>query len=113
MVINQFVFIRNIKAMTEKDKKQFIDAFHSESAPLSIKSAFDLPEKEQKSIKTAIAGLLGPDVKYAFETDPKMIGGIELVTKGYKLSWSFAAYLSSLEKSIASSAKESLKAVKK
>ncbi len=107
------VFIRNIKAITEKGKKQFIDAFHSDSTPLSIKSAFDLPEKERKNIKMAIAELLGPDVKYAFETDPKMIGGIELVTTGYKLSWSFAAYMNSLEKSVASSMKESLKAVKK
>ncbi|EOR96665.1 ATP synthase B chain [Arcticibacter svalbardensis MN12-7] len=106
------VFIRNIKAITEKDKKQFIDAFDSGSAPLSIKSAFDLPSKEQQSIKTAIEDLIGPDVKYIFETDPKIIGGIELITKGYKLSWSFAAYISSLEKSIASSAKESLKADK-
>lgn len=106
------VFIRNINAIPEKDKKQFIDAFHSDSGPLAIKSAFDLPEKEQKSIRTAIAGLLGPDVKYAFETDPKMISGIELITEGYKLSWSFAAYMSSLKKSIASSVKESPIAVK-
>jgi F-type H+-transporting ATPase subunit b len=106
------VFIRNIKTISAKDKKQFTDAFHAESA-LSIKSAFDLPEKEQKSIKTAIVEVLGPDIKYAFEIDPKMISGIELVTKGYKLSWSFAAYISSLEKSMASSAKEPLEAVKK
>lgn len=107
------IFIRNIKAIVAKDKKQFTDAFHSGSAPLTIKSAFDLPEKEQKSVKTAIADLLGPDVKYAFETDSKIISGIELVTTGYKLSWSFAAYMSSLEKSIASNSKESPKVVKK
>lgn len=106
------VFIRNIKGISVKDKKQFTDAFHGGSA-LSIKSAFDLPEKEQKNIKAAIAEVLGPDIKYAFETDLKMISGIELVTKDYKLSWSFAAYISSLEKSMASSAKEPLKAVNK
>ena len=107
------VFIRNIKGLTENGKRQLIDAFHSESAPLSIKSAFDLPDKEQKNIQAALAEVLGPGVLYAFETDPKMIGGIELVTKGYKLSWSFAAYMNSLEKSIASSTKNSRKAVKK
>ncbi|MEO6151336.1 MAG: F0F1 ATP synthase subunit B [Mucilaginibacter sp.] len=106
------VFIRNIKAITETDKKQFIDAFHKGSEPLSIKSAFELPEKEQKKIITAIANLLGPDVKYIFETDPTMISGIELVTAGYKLSWSFAAYINSLEKTIASGSKEFVKAVK-
>ncbi|MET4141697.1 F0F1 ATP synthase subunit B [Pedobacter sp. UYP1] len=107
------VFIRKIKAITEKDKIKFVDAFHSDSAPLSVKSAFELPEKEQKSIKMAITGLLGHDVKYAFEIDPKIISGIELVAKGYKLSWNFAAYINSLEKSITSSSKKSIKAIKK
>jgi F-type H+-transporting ATPase subunit b len=106
------VFIRNIKAITEKDKKQFIDAFHSDSTPVWVKSAFDLPEKEQKSITTAIAGVLGHDVKYEFKTDPKMISGIELAANGYKLSWSLAGYINSLEKSIGSSMKETPKAVK-
>ena len=62
------VFIRNIKAIKDKDRKQFIDAFQTHSNPLSIKSAFDLSEKLKNNIETAIAGLLGAKVKYAFET---------------------------------------------
>lgn len=106
------VFIKKIKSISEKDKKQFIDAFHSDLAPLSVKSAFDLSEKEQKSITTAIAGILGQNGKYEFKTDSKLIGGIELASNGYKLSWSLAAYVNSLEKSITSNKKQVQKAVK-
>lgn len=94
------VFIRNIKAITDKDRKKFVDAFHSVSAPVSIKSAFDLAGKDQKSIQSAIAGILGKDITCEFKTEPKLISGIELATNGYKLSWSFSAYIDSLEKAL-------------
>lgn len=106
------VFIKKIKAINDKDKKQFLEAFHSDSHPISVKSAFDLSEKEQKNIKSAIGTILGDDGKYKFETDSKMISGIELATNGYKLSWSFSAYINSLEKSIASTKDETSKAAK-
>ena len=103
------VFISKIKSMTGKEKKQFSDAFHLSSSALSVKSAFELSEKEQKSIKAAIADLLGDDGKYEFKTDAKMISGLELATQGYKLSWSFSAYIDSLEKSMAAITKEAVK----
>ncbi|MGY4386096.1 F-type H+-transporting ATPase subunit b [Pedobacter sp. UYP24] len=96
------VFISKIKAITGKDKKQFMDAFQLNSSPLSVKSAFSLSEKNQKSIKFAINSILGDETKYEFATDPGMISGVELATNGYKLSWSFSAYINSLEKSMAS-----------
>jgi F-type H+-transporting ATPase subunit b len=100
------VFIRQIKEIKDKEKTQFIDAFQADSTPVSVTSAFDLNEKEQKNITTAIGGILGPGIRYAFETDPKMISGIELSTNGYKLSWSFSAYIDSLEKSITETVKK-------
>ena len=100
------VFIRQIKEIKDKEKTQFINAFQSDSTPVAVSSAFDLPEKEQKEIKTAVCGILGHNIQYAFKTDPKMISGIELSANGYKLSWSFSAYINSLEKSIAETMKE-------
>nr|MBC7613938.1 F0F1 ATP synthase subunit B [Pseudopedobacter sp.] len=107
------VFINKIKSIAGKDKKQFMDAFHAKSSPLSVKSAFKLSAKEEKSIKVAIADLLGEDGDYEFKTDAKMMGGVELATEGYKLSWSFSAYISSLEKSIAVANNETDQALKK
>ncbi|TDG36468.1 F0F1 ATP synthase subunit B [Pedobacter changchengzhani] len=96
------VFIHKIKNISDSDKKQFIDAFHSESSPIVIKTASKLSEKDHKSIKSAIDSVLGDHSKYEFTTDSKMIGGVDLATNGYKLSWSFSAYLNSLEKNMTS-----------
>lgn len=107
------VFVSKIKAMNEKDKQQFVEAFHGNTNLVTVKSAFDLSEKDQKNIKTAIAGILGDDSKYDFKTDPKMISGVELSTNGFKLAWNFSTFINSLEKSIASSMSDTHKAVKK
>ena len=107
------VFIGKIKSIAGKDKKQFMDAFHAKSSSLSVKSAFKLSAKEEKSIKSAIADLLGEDGNYEFKTDTKMICGVELAADGYKLSWSFSGYIDSIEKSIESSIKETHPAAKK
>jgi F-type H+-transporting ATPase subunit b len=104
------VFINKINTLNEKDKKQFTDAFQSDSNPISINSAFDLTEQQKQSIQAAITSILGEGRKYTFAKDPKMIGGVELATNGYKLSWSFSAYINSLEKSIASKTSETSEA---
>ena len=106
------VFIKKIKATSDKEKTQFLKAFQSDANPLLVKSAFDLSDKEQKLIKSEIETILGGEGKYEFKTDPKMISGIELATKGYKLSWSFSAYINSLEKSLSSTEKEKPEQVK-
>ena len=93
------VFIKKIKAISGKSKEQFMHAFQSE--PVTIKSAFKLTTKDNKNIQAAIADILGKHGKYTCQIDPKLIGGIEIATKGYKLSWSLSAYVDSLEKSIA------------
>jgi F-type H+-transporting ATPase subunit b len=96
------VFNAKLKSLDGKEKKQFIDAFHTNSNSLSVISAFEISEKEQKILKAAIKDLIGESGDYEFKTDKKIISGIELTTKGYKLSWSFSAYIDSLEKSIQS-----------
>ncbi|MEO5909893.1 MAG: F0F1 ATP synthase subunit B [Pelobium sp.] len=96
------VFIAKIKSLSAKEKTKFTDAFHSATNPVSIKSAFELSDKEQKNIKASIADLLGETSDYAFETHPKTISGIELASNGYKLSWNFSAYIASLQKSLTS-----------
>lgn len=96
------VFIDKIKSLTAKEKKQFIDAFHSDDHKISINTAFDLTAKAKQRIKTVVSGLLGDEGKYEFSTSSKKISGIQLSTNGYKLDWSFEAYISDLEKSMAS-----------
>jgi len=101
------VFIKRISEIKEDEKDLFKKALSSGSAPILVQSAFDLPEKQQTEIKSAVTKMLGTKPSFGFKTSPALLGGIELTTKGYKLAWSIAAYINSFEKSIAEADKQS------
>ena len=99
-------FIKRINGIKETEKATFIKALHSASGPILVQSAFDLPEKQQTEIKSAVTKMLGSQPSFEFKTAPGLIGGIELTTKGYTLGWSIAAYVNSFEKSIGEAGKQ-------
>jgi F-type H+-transporting ATPase subunit b len=100
------IFIKRINELNKEEKKQFTDAFKSGSGPVLVQSAFDLPEKQQTEITSAVNEILGPETKFQFKTAPGLISGIELTSNGYKLAWSISEYLNSLQKSISQTMKE-------
>ncbi|MEO6831957.1 MAG: hypothetical protein ABI378_06430 [Chitinophagaceae bacterium] len=93
-------FIKRLKELKGDGKKQFIDAFKVNQNAILVRSAFDLPAKEQGEINEAVNEVLGEKTSLQFKTAPDIISGIELSTNGYKLAWSFSEYLNSLEKTI-------------
>ncbi|WP_259066033.1 F0F1 ATP synthase subunit delta [Mucilaginibacter sp. X4EP1] len=99
-------FIKRINGIKEAEKATFIKALHSASGPILVQSAFDLPEKQQAEIKSAVTKILGAQPSFEFKTAPGLIGGIELTTKGYTLGWSITAYVNSFEKSIGEAGKQ-------
>lgn len=107
------IFIRRIDELTDDEKNQFIAAFKSGSNPVLVRSAFDLPVKQQNEIKSAVNVVLGIETQFQFKTTPELISGIELSSNGYKLAWSISAYLDSLQKSISETIKEEPKPEKK
>jgi F-type H+-transporting ATPase subunit b len=99
-------FIKRIHALSDDEKKQFVTAFASNTNTILVKSAFDLPAAQQTAITDAVNETLGTKTTLQFTTSPDLISGIELSTNGYKLAWSFADYLQSLQNNIAAAAKE-------
>jgi F-type H+-transporting ATPase subunit b len=102
-------FNKHLKELKDDEKKQFIDAFKANSNAILVRSAFDLPAKQQDEINDAVNVILSADTHLQFKTTPEIISGIELSTNGYKLSWSFSAYLNSVEKDISKTMKENAK----
>lgn len=100
------LFIKRLKDLKKEEKATFLEAFKTDlnqpdgQDAILIQSAFDLPEKQQTAIKKAVNEILGTPPSFRFKTAPEIISGIELSSNGYKLSWSIAAYLNSLQKSI-------------
>lgn len=99
-------FVQHIAALKDDEKKQFVDAFKANTNAILVSSAFELSPKQQGEIKNAINIILSADAPVQFKTTPQIISGIELSTNGYKLSWSFSAYLNSLEKNVSETMKE-------
>jgi F-type H+-transporting ATPase subunit b len=102
-------FVKHLQELIGDDKKQFIDAFKSNSNAILVRTAFDLPAKQQGEIHDAVNVLLSADTQLQFKTTPGIISGIELSTNGYKFSWSISEYLSSLEQNISATMKENTK----
>ena len=99
-------FLKHLKELNDDEKKQFIEMFKTNSNAILVRSAFELPEKQQKKINDTINEILDTKETLQFKTAPEIISGIELSKNGYKLSWSFTEYLNSLEKNIAETMKE-------
>jgi F-type H+-transporting ATPase subunit b len=94
------IFLKRLNDLTEEEKKKLKDAFKSDPKPIQVRSAFDLPEKQQTDIMDTIAKMLGEETKFQFITAAELVSGIELTANGYKVAWSIAAYLNALEKRI-------------
>lgn len=94
------LFVKRINELKKDEKQQFIKAFKSESTPILIKSAFELPKQQQSEIHKAVTEMLGTETQFQFKTAPELISGIELTSNGYKVAWSISEYLDSLQKNI-------------
>jgi F-type H+-transporting ATPase subunit b len=99
-------FIKRLHELNGDEKKKFITAFKSNANTILVRSAFDLPAPQQASITDAVNETLETKTTLQFTTTPELISGIELTTNGYKLAWSFAEYLQSLQKNISAAAKD-------
>jgi len=91
----QEVFAIARKALTDLAR-----ALNTASAPVLVRSAFELPTEQRAAIQQALNETFSAEIQVRFETAPDVISGIELTTNGQKVAWSITDYLASLEKSV-------------
>ena len=94
------VFIRQLRALSDREKEELKSAFTADSGTAVVRSAFDLPAAQRASLEDSVRDLIGGGPSLRFETLPDLVGGIDLTANGRKLSWNIAAYLQSLEAGI-------------
>jgi F-type H+-transporting ATPase subunit b len=107
------VFTRRLREMDVKAKAELAGALKRASAPVLVRSAFDLPEAQRGAIQNALNETFSAEIRVRFETAPDLISGIELTTNGQKVAWSIADYLLSLEKGVDELLKEKDKPIAK
>lgn len=94
------VLLQRLQGMDGTAKEGFAEALEKNADALIIRSAFDLPAEQQKTMRQAINTIFPAETRVQFKTAPDLICGIELATDGYKVAWSIADYLLSLEQGV-------------
>lgn len=65
--------------------------------PVRIETAFDLTDKQQQTIESTLAYLIGYTPELVYETQSIMIAGIRLSTDAYEIAWTLTDHVSDLE----------------
>jgi len=103
------VFTRRLRELNDETKEGLAKVLRTSSAPVLVRSAFELPSEQRAAIQHALNETFSAEIHVRFETAPDMISGIELTANGRKVAWSIADYLASLEKSVGELLKEQSK----
>lgn len=77
-------------------------AAREDASPFLVKTAFELSGDRRETLRQAVLRALPPgtDADVRFQTDPKLIGGVELIAGGKKLVWTLGDYLGRVEGTI-------------
>lgn len=91
--------LRRVKNMSTQEHAQFEQAA-SNQQQLILRSAFTFTSEQQALFSNSIQDLLSDQASIKFEVDPALVGGVELLGNGHKLSWNIMSYVSDLDSSI-------------
>ncbi|MBK1618176.1 F0F1 ATP synthase subunit B [Lamprobacter modestohalophilus] len=94
------VFIERLTAMDAQAHRVFAEALKATSEPMRVRSAFELPAAQRAAIQAALNSAFATEVPVQFDTEPDLIGGIELTANGQRIGWSIADYLRALEQGV-------------
>lgn len=94
------VFIHRIEAMTPEQREAFNQTADGPGNEVLVRSAFKFSPEQQAAITESVQKVLPEKPSVKFANDEGLIGGVELVGNGHKLSWNLAAYLTDLDASI-------------
>ncbi len=105
------VFLNRLQNMSESDRNNLVatlinTASYQRVIPLTLVSAFELPQETKNAIATTIENYFQDNnleqLNLTYQIQPDLICGIELRGEGYKLTWSIEAYLESITENLAS-----------
>jgi F-type H+-transporting ATPase subunit b len=105
------VFLEKLRAMKPEEILRFTQAFESGSDHVLVGTAFEISSGLQTQIRNEVDKVLRISAVYDFKVLPEIISGVTLSLKGYKLSWTVAAYLNELKTGVFEATKQSPEAV--
>ena len=94
------VFVARLRALSGDAKAGLAKALAAATAPVLVRSAFELPIAQRVAVQQAIDATFAMKVEPRYETAPELVGGIELSANGQKFAWSISEYLASLAQGV-------------
>jgi len=93
------VFLEQIASVSPEERLRISGKMKSPE-PVIVSSAHDIEPEQSKQVAQAVRDYLTRDAKILFEKDPALVCGLEIRWGGYRLTWSLAEYMSSLQKNL-------------
>jgi F-type H+-transporting ATPase subunit b len=90
------VFLQRLAAMNAAEVAELLEAAADGDAVV-VYSAFELASGDRQRIVAALQDVTAATLKVAFETRPRLVGGLELQSPSRRVAWNLAHYLRSLE----------------
>lgn len=91
------VLLNRLTHLDPGDRETILRTLDTEGSFLLLRSARDLESSDRNLWGQGLKSVLGREVLLHFETDPSLIGGMELRAGGYKLNWSMSQALEQLK----------------
>lgn len=94
------VFDRRLRQAWKAPNDGLARALRTSPTIIRVKSAFALSAAQQASLRQTLSETFAGDADVGFETEPNLIGGIELIADGQRVAWTVADYLARMKSGI-------------
>jgi F-type H+-transporting ATPase subunit b len=103
------VLVGRLDEMTDDDRDAFARVVRESGEPVTVATAWELPEDDRGKLAAAVADKLVKDVEVRFETAPEIACGIELRAAGREISWTVGGYVTAVRDALAAMIDEKTK----
>lgn len=90
-------FLDKIRKMDQESFLVFKKLIGANKNEVYFRTAFSLAAQKQNEIKSVVDQIFKIDLSLCFEVHEGLVGGVELVIPGYKISWNEDDYLKKIE----------------
>jgi len=86
-----------VDAIPEEERREFVDAVHSQDQPLVVSTAFEIGSDQRRRLAERLRELAGdPDREIQWERDPELVAGAVISGGGRQITWTVDGYLAGL-----------------
>ncbi|MBN1458109.1 MAG: hypothetical protein JXA57_01140 [Armatimonadetes bacterium] len=100
------VFLDRARDFEGDDREAFLEAINAAGGQVTVRSTFELGEKQRQKVAQLVRQKFVADGTVAFEEDLDLICGLELRSGGRRMGWNVDDYLGAVAESLAAALKE-------